>query len=522
MPDTFGTAAWATLSDYRRSGRLQPGTGKHMGPIIGCLTPAEIGGRDIINVFAPGDRGHLTSIATTATGKSRGQVITNLLWWPGSCVVLDIKNELYELTAGWRHAQGNRIVRFAPFERGSMPWSPLHEINDGCTTDPNDPKRQENARYLANLMIAANPDAKDPYWDNAGKSLNQNLMMFTATATLEGALRERTMAQVYRLLAEQDPVAFKATLAAMAKSPEDWVRQGACTMLHMEAAREQSASVKTVLLEHMKIWALRRVQESTTRSEFSFKQLRDETPTTIYISIPPQELSEYRVLLRLMIGWCQRQLCETWSQRRDDARPPVLLMLDEFPQLHYMEPIEDSMLYIRSFGVKYWFFAQSIGDLARHYPNTWRSFISNCTTSFFGVGDPESAKMVSEMSGTATVRNRSYQVGANESETAGESSTRGGGSSSSSGPGGWTSGSNSCWSRTFSTSRTIGSSFSTTLSFVGRPLCMPDEVMRMPFGSVISFTKGMPPMRGQLRFWDEDPEFRRRAMIPPPTTGDRK
>jgi hypothetical protein len=45
---------------------------------------------------------------------------------------------------------------------------------------------------------------------------------------------------------------------------------------------------------------------------------------------------------------------------------------------------------------------------------------------------------------------------------------------------------------------------------------MPDEILRMPFGSLISLSKGMPALRGQLRFWDEDPELHRRGMISVP------
>jgi type IV secretion system protein VirD4 len=516
LPTTFGSAEWATAMDFRRAGRLVSGTGKNLGPLLGCLTPAEIGGRTILNFFAPG-QGHLASIAPTATGKSRGQVITNLLWYPGSVVVLDIKGELYERTAGWRQANGHRVIKYAPFERGSARWNPLDALNDGCGNAANEPRRQENARYLTNLMITPNPQAKDPYWDKAAGSLMQNLMTFVATAPLDDTVRERTMGQVYRLLAEQDPAGFKSVLAAMAKSPEDWVRQGACTMLHMEAAREQSASVKTVLLEHMKIWALQRVQEATAATDFSFKDLRDATPTTIYLIIPPDEIAEYRVLLRVMIGWCVRALRQSWSETRDDARPPVMLLLDEFPQLHFMEPIQDSLLFIRSYGVKYWFFAQTLCDLQRHYPDTWRSFIANCGTSFYGVSDIETAKLVSEMSGTATVINRTYQAGVNDSHTVSDSVTSGSGGSSGCGPGGSNSSSTYSSGRTFTTGRTVGSSFSTTLAHTGRPLCMPDEVLRMPFGSLISFSKGMPPMRGQLRFWDEDPELRRRGMMLPPS-----
>jgi type IV secretory pathway TraG/TraD family ATPase VirD4 len=523
LPSTFGSAPWATMSDVRHAGALERARGKDAGPIIGCLTPAEVGGRDIHYLFANGETS-MASFGPAGSGKTSGQIITNLLCWPGSAVVLDIKGEIYQRTAGWREANGHRIVAFRPFEQRSARWNPIDHINDGCDNTPNHPRRQESSRYLANLGITVNPNAKEPYFDNAAKSLMQMATLFVATAPLEdGIVRERTMAEVLRLVAQQEPLEFKKTLAAMAKSPEDMVRQGACTMLHMEAAREQSAGVKTVLMEHMGIWGYRRVQEATSATDFSFKELRmrgeDAKPTTVYIIIPPEALSEYRVLLRVMIGACVRELRETWSAAVDDIRPPVMLFLDEFPQLHHMEPIEDALLYMRSYACRFWFYCQSLYDLQRHYPDSWRGFIANCgTRCFFGVSDIETAKLVSEMSGMSTVTNRSYQFGVNESDTHSNSSTSGSGSSSTSGPG-WfnsSSGSSSFSSTTVTDSRTVGSSLSSTQAYVGRPLIMPDEILRMPYGSMIALVKGMPAMRSQLRFWHQDPEFRQRGMIPPP------
>jgi type IV secretion system protein VirD4 len=275
----------------------------------------------------------------------------------------------------------------------------------------------------------------------------------------------------------------------------------------------------------MKVWSYSLVQQVTAKSDFSFKELRtrgDAKPVTIYLVVPFEALSEYRALLRVMIGSCMHQIREAWSAAEDDKRPPVMLYLDEFPQLHCMEPIEEALLYMRSYSCRFWFFCQSVENLQRHYQDTWRSFIANCGTKcFYGVDDIETAKLVSEMSGTATVRDRSYNASVSQSDTVGETTTRGGGSHSgySSGPGGGTSssGSNSCWSRSFSTSRTLGNTFGTGVSFIGRPLFMPDEVLRMPFGSMIAFSRGLPAIRAQLRFWFEDPEFRRRAMIPPPS-----
>jgi len=515
LPTTFGSAAWATLMDLHRGGLLERAAGRRAGPIIGCVTPAEVGGRDIRYLFANGDTSLIT-IAPTGAGKSSGQAITNLLANLRSAYVLDFKNELWEQTAAWRAANGHDIIRFAPFHRNSAHWNPIDYINDGCGNAPNDMRRQENTRFLANLLLTPNPRTTEPYFDNAAKSFLETTMLFVATEPLNtGFVRERTMAEVYRLIARQEPLAFKETLSAMAKSHEEIVQQGACTMLHMEPAREQLASVKTVLIEHLKIWSYRRVQEVTARSDFSFKSFRrrgpDSRPMTFYYSTPFENLPEYRSLVRVMTGVCMSQLRESWSKEDDDL-PAIDMHLDEFPQLYRMEPIEDALLYMRSYGVRFWFFCQSVSDLQRHYPDTWRGFIANCGTKcFFGIQDNETAKLVSEMVGAATIRNYSYQAGSNESETM----TTGNSSSSGWGSGGYSSNSGSFSSR----SLTLGSSLNVTQAYVGRPLIMPDELLRQPFGSMVAIASNMPAIRAQLRFWYEDPELRRRGMISTPPIG---
>jgi type IV secretion system protein VirD4 len=522
LPTTFGSAKWAGLADIRRAGMLDPGKGKHMGPLIGWLTPAETGGRDVRPLYATGD-GHLLTAAPTGSGKGRGQLISNLLWWPGACVVLDIKGEGWEHTHHWRELQGYNVIRFAPSEQGSATWNPLDQINEGCSNKPNDPRRQENARYLANLMITPNPHAKDSYWDNAAKSLLQGLMLHVATAPLateeeaeedESRVRTRTMGEVVRLLAAK-PETFDRLLLEMTCSEEKLVAQTANMMLQMQTAREQAAGVKTALHEHIAVWAFERVQKATNLSTFSFKELRGDTPTTIYLVIPPEVLTEYRAVLRVLVGSCMRELRETWNEKQHKNKPPIMLFLDEFPQLGYMQPIEDALLYIRSYGVRFWFFVQNIDSFRQHYEKTWRQFVANCSVRmFFGVSDLETAKLVSEMSGQTTVKNRSYSAGVSDSdtesktETVGTNESSGGSVGSSSGPGGGGSNSSRNWSRgsfqssSFTVGRTMGRSFTANLSYVGRPLFMPDEVMRMPFGSMLALVKGMPVIRGQLAFWD--------------------
>ena len=179
-------------------------------------------------------------------------------------------------------------------------------------------------------MITANPHAKDPYWDNAAKTLLQGLMMFVATAPLGETIefdkakvqvRERTMAEVRRLLTK-GPQGFRDMLIVMQNSPEDWVSETAGTMLQMAEAREQFAGVKSVLMEHTTIWSYERVKRVTAKTEFSFDRLRargkDGRPATFYFSIPFENLPEYRPLARVMTGVATRQLRETWSAEDEE------------------------------------------------------------------------------------------------------------------------------------------------------------------------------------------------------------
>ena len=69
--------------------------------------------------------------APTRSGKGVGVVIPNLLNWPDSVVVLDIKRENFGLTSGFRAQHGQAVYLFSPFdtEFKSHRWNPLDAVN---------------------------------------------------------------------------------------------------------------------------------------------------------------------------------------------------------------------------------------------------------------------------------------------------------------------------------------------------------------------------------------------------------
>ncbi|MCI5141136.1 MAG: type IV secretory system conjugative DNA transfer family protein [Candidatus Electrothrix sp. ATG1] len=202
-----------------------------------------------------------------------------------------------------------------------------------------------------------------------------------------------------------------------------------------------------------------------------------------------------------------------------------MFLLDEFPQLAYMRPIEEALLYMAGYGARFWFFVQDMSQLKLHYPKSWRTFMANTgTQSFFGISDIETAKLVSETVGVATVLNRSVTEstgqqtsnnssttrGHSTSHTSGSSSGRDGGSSHSSN----TSGSSS--SHTTGSSHSYSEGFSNQVGFIGRRLITPDEVMRLREDEQIIFMKGMKPIRCILQPYYTNDQAEKDSEIAPP------
>ena len=65
--------------------------------------------------------------APTRSGKGVGIVIPNLLSYQGSMVVLDIKQENFDLTSGFREKHGQKVYLFNPFaeDQCTHRWNPL-------------------------------------------------------------------------------------------------------------------------------------------------------------------------------------------------------------------------------------------------------------------------------------------------------------------------------------------------------------------------------------------------------------
>ena len=331
--------------------------------------------------------GHLLTFAPTRSGKGVGCVIPNLLSWPGSVVVTDIKGENHAITATYRATLGE-VHTLAPFANSaqSSGYNPLDFIRIGSAYELDD------ARLIAEMLVV--PERAEPnHWEREARTLITGLLLYICHhyPVLSRRIKE------LRELVMEDAEGFDIILSTMMVSEHQAVARTARGFSQKEP-KERSAVISTAQVATA-VFDSPRLCAITEQSSFKLEDLKEQT-LSIYIIIPPEQLEAYRPYLRLMTGLC------TAAMTRDARKPkaPVLFLLDELPALGYMRPIEDGIGYLAGYGAKLWLFIQDMDQLERIYPKA-RSVIANCAVrQAFNVQDPATARMISDMLGTATVR----------------------------------------------------------------------------------------------------------------------
>ena len=132
----FGTAEWADKAELRRIG-LTGGQGL----IVGRQ------GKRLLRLAT--DR-HLLTLAPTRSGKGVSSIIPNLLTYPGSVFVVDVKGENAAITARRRRAMGQAVHVLDPWGISgvkSCAFNPLDLI------DLRSPDVAEDAALLADALV---------------------------------------------------------------------------------------------------------------------------------------------------------------------------------------------------------------------------------------------------------------------------------------------------------------------------------------------------------------------------------
>jgi type IV secretion system protein VirD4 len=378
---TYGSARWATDREVAAMGLAKPA-----GIFLGQLNDRYLrhDGPEHVMVFAP-----------TRSGKGVGLVVPTLLSWPNSVVVHDIKGENWTLTAGWR-AQFSHCLLFNPVDRRSAAYNPLLEVRRGLF-------EIRDVQNIADILV--DPEGaldRRSHWDKTSHALLVGAILHVLYAETD-----RTLRGVANFLS--DPArSFEATLAAMMQTqhlpdgPHPVVASAAREV--MNKSDNERSGVLSTAMSFLGLYRDPIVAEVTSRCDWRIADLIDaERPVSLYLVVPPSDISRTKPLIRLLLNQIGRRLTESLDGSDGIARRhQLLLMLDEFPALGRLDFFETALAFMAGYQLRAFLIAQSLNQVDKAYGDR-NSILDNCHVRVtFATNDERTAKRISDALGTAT------------------------------------------------------------------------------------------------------------------------
>lgn len=384
-----GNARFASRREIARSGLLN----EH-GIILGRL-----GNRYLV---LPGQQG-VALEAPPRSGKGVGVVIPNLLNWPGSTIVSDIKGENFIRTAGFRAAHGQQVHLFDPLSERerSARWNPLGYVSET-------PYRCIDDLQRIGTMLFPDPQAGDPFWTSSARSLFLGIALYLFET--KGATR--TLGEILRQGMASDAEGFqkhwKRVIDACERAGYPLSQEAVQSLYDViDLAPTTASSIRKTFTSRLDLWLNPMIDAATSANDFDLRALRKH-PISIYVQINPDNIARLQPLLNLFfqqaIGLQTRELPEN----NPELRHQVLLMLDEFPALGRIPVIADSTAFLPGYNVRAAIIVQSNSQLIEKYGIEGAKSIRKMLAAriVFPPKEYEDAEAISRELGTYTVRQK--------------------------------------------------------------------------------------------------------------------
>lgn len=355
--------------------------------------------------------------APTRSGKGVGIVIPNCLNYSDSLVVLDIKLENFDKTAGFRAKSGQEVYLFAPYdeyEAGRQPGksAPMrtHRYNpfDYISDDP--ANRMGDIDSIAQAFYN-NPNSKDKFFDEQAKDLFRGITLlvletpgiphtlgevFRQSSGYGKALPEHLNEMIEKAKSEGRPYSDEC-VAAISR---------VCTL-----SDNTFAGVKGSMQVPLMPWANPRVDAATSASDFDLRDVRKKK-MTIYVGITPNKLAEAKNIINLFFDQLINQNTKTLPQQDKSLKYQCLLVLDEFTAAGKINQIAQSISYQAGYNMRVLTIIQNKSQLEDVYGKPGAlTLMSNHALMIMYAPSPvvqSDANEYSEMLGYQTVKSTSH------------------------------------------------------------------------------------------------------------------
>ncbi|OCL86011.1 Conjugal transfer protein TraG [Aliarcobacter thereius] len=359
-------------------------------------------------------------LAPPGTGKSSGISIPNLLTLKKSMIVLDPKDELFQITSKFRVQKfKSRIYKYNPLDENSVKFNPFSKFFIGEVLKENN-ELDENAWNKAESLVSEiayliyqEKDIYD-YWIEEARSLFILLalwLIFSKGETNLPEIRAYSM-QDYSSLIDEDNIEGDSLLAFIQKEID--ILEFSNVFIPNRIKEELQALIKKADKEYSGVFGsfkspLNIFANSVIAKNFSTNDLDILTfrtnLSTLYISIKEKDLRQLSMLNRVFIEFIYSNLLSNMPSENDIE---IIGLFDEFPRfgkLHYLMELSSIG---RAYKLPCLFIAQDYAQIKKTYNQDVISVLESTTAYkvLFPQTNEETARRYAELIGDFTVERR--------------------------------------------------------------------------------------------------------------------
>lgn len=405
---THGDARFADRAALKRAGLLDK---DKTGVLIGRIgnTYLRDKGQRFILLAAP-----------TRSGKGVGVVIPVLLDYQESVVVLDIKQENFQITSGYRKSIGQDIYVFNPFSDTGHThrWNPLRYVS----ADAN--QRVGDLRGIAQMLY---PDGDGTGNQKFFTDHARNVFLALTLYLFERYERDvqfyknqteyPTLGKLYRT-AMGDGQDLKKYLSDIAD--DDNLSETCRTAFagFISQADETFASIMGTFNAPLTAWSDPVLDAATSGDDFLLTDVRKRR-MTIYLCVSPNKLQQASLIFNLFFSQLINENTRALPQQDPSLQHQCLLLMDEFTSIGPVEIIAHAVSYIAGYNLRLLPIIQSMAQLDATYgKEKARTLVTNHATQIvYAPREQQDANDYSEMLGYTTLRKRNRTLARETSHT---------------------------------------------------------------------------------------------------------
>jgi type IV secretion system protein VirD4 len=402
--------------------------------------------------------GNIFVDALTRGGKGL-LAISQLLTWPHSVVVVDIKGELFEATAGYRKTLGPVYV-IDPEGVGNR-FDPLHG------------RHTERQLYASAKYLLYQAGERDPIFiERAIRMVTQLFLAGREENRQTGTERYRLLPyagqlmnlpinQVASHLHAVSPELATKFLSALYDPEKDYDEKRFLTSCWETA----TSRLYPILSEE--------ILRCFNGSDFTAEGLlTTQRPITVYLRIPEADLKALAPVVRLFSQTIIHDGITTYDKRKGEGCSPLLLLLDEAGRVKIPD-LDEYATTVVGRHISLWVAMQSIKQLEVYGEANAETLMDNMDTQIFYRQRGTTAKWLEEEVGYRSAYSRSHSTREGGAETQGMAEQR-------------------------------------------VPLRTANQFKQMRDEDMIVFHHNLPPFLAQRMSWLEHPVLRKRHAMQPP------